>query len=78
MNRQDIERIIKSRASEDFIDLKKVSIDDDADLSNLDLHRIDFTDAIGERINFGHLIFIANMITTHIELMMTPSFISFL
>ena len=77
MNRQDIEKIIKSRASEDFIDLKKVSIDD-VDLSNLDLHKIDFTDAIGERINFGHLIFIANMITTHIELMMTPSFISFL
>ena len=53
MNRKDIEKIIKSRKGEEFIDLKKAEFDEGADLSNLDLHRIDFTDAIGENVNFS-------------------------
>ena len=53
MNRKDIEKIIESRKGEDFIDLKKAEFDEGTDLSNLDLHRVDFTDAIGENVNFS-------------------------
>lgn len=54
MNRLDLEKIIKERKNEDFIDLKKVEFEKGSDLSNLDLHRIDFTDALGENINFSN------------------------
>ena len=54
MTRSDIENIIKNRKNDEFIDLKKVNFDDNLDLSNLDLHNIDFTDATGEGINFSN------------------------
>ena len=54
MNRSDVEKIIKNRNDDEIIDFKKVAFDDGVDLSNLDLHKIDFTDATGENINFSN------------------------
>lgn len=54
VNREDVEKIIKGRITEEFINLRKVEFDNGTDLSNLDLHRIDFTDALGEKINFSN------------------------
>lgn len=54
MNRSSIENIIKNRKDNEIIDMKKIEIDEGADLSNLDLHNIDFTDSFGENINFSN------------------------
>ena len=50
MNREEIIKLISDKNFNRS--LVKAMIDDNCDLSNLDLHGIDFTDAIGERINF--------------------------
>ena len=52
MNREDVVKLINS--SEFNHKLVKVEFDKGADLSNLDLHGIDFTDAIGDNINFSN------------------------
>ena len=54
MNRLDVEKIIKERKGDESISFVKVSFDDSTDLSRLDLHNVDFTDAIGENINFSN------------------------
>ena len=54
MNRSSIENIIKNRKDNEIIDMKKIEIDEGTDLSNLDLHNIDFTDSFGENINFSN------------------------
>ena len=54
MNRLDVEKIIKERKGDESISFVKASFDDSTDLSRLDLHNVDFTDAIGENINFSN------------------------
>ena len=54
MDRTSIENIIKNKKDNEIIDMKKIEIDEGTDLSNLDLHNIDFTDSFGENINFSN------------------------
>ncbi len=54
MNRLDVEKIIKERKGDESISFVKASFDDSTDLSHFDLHNVDFTDAIGENINFSN------------------------
>lgn len=52
MNRAELEKLIKSK---DFNrKLIKAEFDKGTDLSNMDLHDIDFTDAIGDNIDFAN------------------------
>ena len=52
MNRDILEKLINNK---DFDrKLIKVEFDKGADLSNMDLHGINFTDAIGDEINFAN------------------------
>ena len=52
MNREEIIKLISDKNFNRS--LVKAAIDDNSDLSNLDLHGIDFTDATGENINFSN------------------------
>ena len=54
MNRDDVIKILNERHGDEPLSFKKYDFVDDCDLSNLDLHNIDFTDAIGERVNFSN------------------------
>lgn len=52
MNRKDIENIIKERKDDSIVNLQKVEFDKGTDLSGLDMHKFDFSDAVGENMNF--------------------------
>ena len=52
MNREEIIKLINDKSFNHS--LVKVAIDDNCDLSNIDLHEIDFTDATGENVNFSN------------------------
>ena len=53
MNKEDVLNLLKEKNNSE-IDFRKAQFDDNTDLSNLDLHSINFKDAIGENINFSN------------------------
>lgn len=54
MNRADVEKILNKRNGDEYLDFKKTEFEKGCDLSHLDLHKVDFTDAIGDEINFSN------------------------